>query len=77
MSEDIDDIKSLLSRLGFSKSESQKYAEVLVIKHQINSERKFQRKVGSDIAGYSATLQLDTDNVEILEEYFNKQHTNV
>ena len=71
--EDIDDIKSLLSRIGFSKGESQKYAEVLVLKHRVNSESKFQRKVGSDIAGYSATLQLHTDDVELLEEYF-KEH---
>ena len=74
--EDIDDIKSLLSRIGFSKGESQKYAEVLVLKHKVNSETKFQRKVGSDIAGYSATLQLDTDDAELLEEYF-KRHMNV
>ena len=74
--EDIDDMKSLLSRIGFSKGESQKYAEVLVLKHRVNSVSKFQRKVGSDIAGYSATLQLHTDDVELLEEYF-KQHMNV
>ena len=71
--EDIDDMKSLLSGIGFSKGESQKYAEVLVLTHKVNSVTKFQRKVGSDIAGYSATLQLDTDDVELLEEYF-KQH---
>ena len=74
--EDIDDIKSLLFRIGFSKGESLKYARVLVLKHKVNSETKFQRRVGSDIAGYSATLQLDTDDVELLEEYF-KQHMNV
>ena len=74
--EDIDDIKSLLSGIGLSKSGSQKYAEVLVLKHKVDSVTKFQRKVGSDIAGYSATLQLDTDDVELLEEYF-KQHMNV
>ena len=74
--EDIDDIKSLLSRIGFSKGKSQKYAEVLVLKHKVDSVTKFQRKVGSDIAGYSATLQLDTDDAELLEEYF-KQHMNV
>ena len=74
--EDIDDIKSLLSQIGFSRGESQKYAEVLVIKHKVNSVTKFQRRVGSDIAGYSATLQLDTDDVELLEEYF-KRHMNV
>ena len=74
--EDIDDMKSLLSRIGFSKGKSQKYAEVLVLKHQVDSEKKFQRKVGSDIAGYSATLQLRTDDVELLEEYF-RRHLNV
>jgi hypothetical protein len=74
--EDIDELKSLLSRIGFSKGESQKYAEVLVLKHKVNTVSKFQRKVGSDIAGYSATLQLDSDDVELLEEYF-KQHMNV
>ena len=68
--EDIDDIKSLLSGIGFSKAKSQKYAEVLVLKHKVDSVKQFQRKVGSDIAGYSATLQLDTDGVELLEEYF-------
>ena len=73
--EDIDDIKSLLSQIGFSKVESQKYAELLVLKHKVNTVSKFQRKVGSDIASYSATLQLDTDDVELLEEYF-KQHMN-
>ena len=74
--EDIDDIKSLLSKIGFSRIKSQKYAEVLVLKHKADSVRQFQRKVGSDIAGYSATLQLVTDGVELLEEYF-KQHMNV
>ena len=74
--EDIDDIKSLLSGIGLSKGKSQKYAEVLVLKHKVDSVMKFQRKVGSDIAGYSATLQLDTDDVELLEEYF-KQHMSV
>ena len=74
--EDIDDIKSLLSGIGLSKGKSQKYAEVLVLKHKVDSVTKFQRKVGSDIAGYSATLQLDTDDVELLEEYF-KRHMNV
>ena len=74
--EDIDDIKSLLCQIGFSRIKSQKYAEVLVLKHKVDSVRQFQRRVGSDIAGYSATLQLDTDGVELLEEYFN-QHTNV
>ena len=74
--EDIDDMKSLLSRIGFSKGESQKYAELLVLKHKVNSETKFQRKVGSDIAGYSAILQLRTDDVELLKEYF-KRHMNV
>ena len=53
--EDIDDIKSLLSRIGLSEGKSQKYAEVLVLKHKVHSVTKFQRKVGSDIAGYSAT----------------------
>ena len=74
--EDIDDIKSLLSGIGLSKGKSQKYAEVLVLKHKVDSVTKFQRKVGSDIAGYSATLQLDTDDAELLEEYF-KRHMNV
>ena len=69
--EDIDDIKSLLSRIGFSEGKSQKYAEVLVLTHKIDSVTKFQRKVGSDIAGYSATLQLDTADVELLEEYWS------
>ena len=71
--EDIDDMKSLLSRIGLSKGKSQKYAEVLVLKHKVDSVTKFQRKVGSDIAGYSATLQLDTDDAELLEEYFKRQ----
>ena len=74
--EDIDDVKSLLYQIGFSKSGSQKYAEVLVLKHHVNSVMQFKRRVGSDIAGYSATLQLDTDDVELLEEYF-KLHMNV
>ena len=74
--EDIDDIKSLLSQIGLSKGKSQKYAEALVLTHKVDSVTKFQRKVGSDIAGYSATLQLDTDDVELLEEYF-KQPMNV
>ena len=74
--EDIDDIKSVLSQIGLSKGKSQKYAEALVLTHKVDSVTKFQRKVGSDIAGYSATLQLDTDDVELLEEYF-KQHMNV
>ena len=74
--EDIDDMKSLLSRIGFSRGESLKYARVLVLKHKVNTVSKFQRKVGSDIAGYSATLRLDTDDVELLEKYF-KQHMNV
>jgi membrane protein involved in colicin uptake len=70
--EDIDDIKSVLSQIGLSKGKSQKYAEALVLTHKVNSVSKFQRKVGSDIAGYSATLQLDTDDVELLEEYFRQ-----
>ena len=49
---------------------------MLVLKHKVDSVVKFQRKVGSDIAGYSATFLLDTDDVELLEEYF-KQHMNV
>ena len=65
-----------MSQIGFSRGESQKYAEVLVLKHQVNSVSKFQRKVGSDIAGYSATLRLRTDGVALLEEYF-KRHMNV
>ena len=65
-----------MSQIGFSKGESQKYAEALVIEHQVNSVSKFQRKVGSGIAGYSATLRLRTDGVELLEEYF-KRHMNV
>ena len=69
--EDIDDIKSLLSRIGFSEGKSQKYAELLVLKHQVDSVSKFQRKVGNDIAGYSATLQLDTADAELLEEYWS------
>ena len=74
--EDIDDMKSLLSGIGFSKSESQKYAEALVIKHKVNTVSKFQRKVGRNIATYSDALRLDTDDVELLEEYF-RQHLNV
>ena len=69
--EDIDDIKSLLSRIGFSEGKSQKYAELLVLKHQVDSVSEFQRKVGNDIAGYSATLQLDTADAELLEEYWS------
>ena len=69
--EDIDDIKSLLSRIGFSEGKSQKYAELLVLKHQVDSVSKFQRKVVNDIAGYSATLQLDTADAELLEEYWS------
>ena len=69
--EDIDDIKSLLSRIGFSEGKSQKYAELLVLKHQVDSVSEFQRKVVNDIAGYSATLQLDTADAELLEEYWS------
>ena len=38
--------------------------------HKVNSEKKFRRKVSNDIAGYCAILQLDNDDVELLEEYF-------
>ncbi len=47
---------------------------MLVLDHKVDSEKKFHRKVRSDIAGYSAVLQLDADDVELLEEYF--QHMN-
>ena len=73
---DIDAIKQLLETIGLSPSGSSRCAEILVVDQKVDSVVKFQRKVGSDIAGYSATLQLDTDGVELLEEYFN-QHTNV
>ena len=73
---DIDAIKQLLVTIGISLTDAGRHAESLVLDHKVNSVTKFQRKVGSDIAGYSATLQLDTDDVELLEEYFN-QHTNV
>ena len=73
---DIDAIKQLLETIGLSPSGSSRCAEILVVDQKVDSVVKFQRKVGSDIAGYSATLQLDTDDVELLEEYF-KQHMNV
>ena len=73
---DIDAIKQLLETIGLSPSGSSRYAEILVVDQKVDSVVKFRRKVGSDIAGYSATLQLDTDDAELLEEYF-KRHMNV
>ncbi len=73
---DIDAIKQLLVTIGIPLTDAGRHAESLVIDHKVNSVMKFQRKVGSDVAGYSAILQLDTDDVELLEEYF-KQHANV
>jgi len=73
---DIDAIKQLLVTIGISHADASRHAKSLVLDHKVNSMLKFQRKVGSDVAGYSALLQLDTDDVELLEEYF-KQHANV
>ena len=73
---DIDAIKQLLVTIGISLTDAGRHAESLVLDHKVNSPTKFNRKVGSDIAGYSATLQLDADDVELLEEYFN-QHMKV
>ena len=70
---DIDAIKQLLETIGLSPSGSSRCAEILVVDQKVDSVVKFQRKVGSDIAGYSATLRLDTDDVELLEEYFKRQ----
>ncbi len=68
--EDIEDIKQLLITIGFSRSMAGKYAEILVLDHQIDTQRLFHRKVGGDIAHYSSLLKLNSDGVEILEEYF-------
>ena len=73
---DIDAIKQLLVTIGISLTDAGRHAEALVLDHKVNSVMKFQRKVGSDVAGYSAMLQLDADDVELLEEYFN-QHVSV
>ncbi len=67
--EDIEDIKSLLSRIGFSKGESQKYAEALVISHELNSETKFQVALGSNSQHYYAQLQLPAMLIQLIERY--------
>ena len=67
---DIDVIKQLLVTIGLSHSNSSRCAEILVVDHKVDSEVKFHRRVRNDIAGYSAILQLDDDDVELLEEYF-------
>jgi hypothetical protein len=69
---DIDDIKKLFTSIGISCTDATKHAETLVLDHKINSKVKFDRKVGSDLAGFSAILQLDDDDVELLQEYFEK-----
>jgi len=74
--DDIDAIMQLLvMTIGISRTNAASYAETLVLDHKVDSEVKFKRKVGSDIAGYGAILQLDADDVELLEEYFN--HMNI
>ena len=68
--EDINLIKQALITGGISLSDAGKHAATLVLDHKINTVKKFQRKVGGDLATFSAILSLDDDDVESLEEYF-------
>ena len=61
-------IDTLLCSIGFAPSDAAKLAETLVLDHKIGSTLKFQKKIGSDVAGYSAILQLDNDDTELLDE---------
>jgi hypothetical protein len=69
--EDIEFMKDVLvTKVGFSPSNAGKLAKVLVMEHNIGSEKLFQLKVGRDISGYIVLLQLDVDGVMLVEEYF-------
>ena len=67
---DIRLVDALLCSIGFAPSDAGKLAETLVLDHKIGSTIKFQKKVGGDLAGYCSRLQLDTDDAELLDEYF-------
>ena len=71
--EDIQDVRSLLIKIGFAKGESKKYAEVLVLDHQINSEAKFQLRLGVDRSYYYSQLQLTADSIKLVERYLKTQ----
>ena len=67
--EDIDDIRSLLSRIGFSKSESRKYAEALVLDYNVNSEMKFQLEMGAGSQRLYSQLHLSSQSVQLVDRY--------
>ena len=71
--EEIRDIKNLLIKIGFSKGESKKCSEVLVLDHQINSEMKFLLKIATDSAYYYSELQLPADSIKLVERYLKLQ----
>ena len=72
--DEIGDMQQLLLRVGFTAAyDTRGFAETLVIDHNIESDKKFERIVGVDIAGYSKVLQLDESGVNILTNYFSSQ----
>ncbi len=73
--EDIQDIRNLLIKIGFSKGESKKCAELLVLDHQINSEMKFLLKIAADSAYYYSKLQLPADSIKLVEHYLKSQES--
>ncbi len=69
--EDIIPMKAMLhDDVGLSPSVAGRIAETLVLDHQISSVKIFQRKVGPDVAGYCALLQLDDIGTQLVKEYF-------
>ena len=62
----------MLCTIGFGRGQARKYAQVLVLDHQLDSAIKFNLVVRNEIARYSAILQLDTVSTHLLEDHFNR-----
>ncbi len=66
----IEDMQQLLVTVGFTDLDAMEHAQTLVLDHKIDSEKKFLRRVGGDVAGYSEMLQLDVNGVDLMTKYF-------
>ena len=74
-SEDIDDMKNFLIKIGFPRSLAGKNAEILVLDFHVASEKLFQLKKSEEISKFSAYL--DNDGVTLLNEYFKSLNLNL
>jgi len=66
----IEDIQQLLVTVGFTDLDAAEHAQTLVLDHKIDSEKKFHRRVGGDVAAYGEMLQLDVNGVDLMTKYF-------